>query len=76
MTKDALIAFEADIAARFNAGTIRAPIHLYSGVEDQMIEVFRDIRPQDPGPDCASVPISLAPHRWAQQRACRSHGQL
>lgn len=47
MTKEALIAFEEEIAALFNAGKIRAPVHLYSGVEDEMIQVFKDIRPQD-----------------------------
>ena len=47
LTKDALIAFEEEIAALFNAGKIRAPVHLYSGVEEQMIAVFERIRPQD-----------------------------
>ena len=44
---DELRAFEEDIAAEFNAGRIRAPVHLYGGNEDQMIEVFKEIRPQD-----------------------------
>lgn len=47
MTKDELIAFEADIAAEFNAGRIRSPIHLSGGNEDKLIELFREIRPQD-----------------------------
>jgi len=47
MTKDELIAFEDEIAALFNAGKIRAPVHLYSGNEEQIISVFRQIRPQD-----------------------------
>jgi pyruvate dehydrogenase E1 component alpha subunit len=47
MTKEELIAFEEDIAALFNAGQIRAPVHLYSGNEDQIIDVFQKIRPQD-----------------------------
>lgn len=42
-----LIAFEEDIAAAFNAAKIRAPIHLYFGNEESIIEVFRRIRPQD-----------------------------
>ena len=42
-----LIAFEDRVAAAFNAGSIRAPVHLYSGNEAQMIEVFRDVRPDD-----------------------------
>ena len=47
MKPEDLIAFEEDIAAAFNAGQIRAPVHLYSGNEEQMIEIFKDIRPQD-----------------------------
>lgn len=47
MTKDELIAFEEDIAAEFNAGKIKAPVHLYYGNEDYIINVFKKIRPQD-----------------------------
>ncbi len=47
MTREELIAFEDEIAALFNAGRIRAPVHLYSGNEDQIINVFRPIRSQD-----------------------------
>ena len=47
MKPEDLIAFEDDIAAAFNAGQIRAPVHLYSGNEEQMIEIFKGIRPQD-----------------------------
>lgn len=47
MTAEELIAFETDIAETFNAGKIRAPVHLYFGNEAQMIEIFRDIKPQD-----------------------------
>ena len=42
-----LISFETEIAEAFNAGKIRAPIHLYYGNEAQMIEIFRDIKPDD-----------------------------
>ena len=42
-----LIAFEDEVAARFNSGRIRAPVHLYSGNEAAMIEVFKDVRPND-----------------------------
>lgn len=42
-----LIAFEADIAAEFNAGKIRAPVHLYDGCEEQMIDVFKHVAPAD-----------------------------
>jgi pyruvate dehydrogenase E1 component alpha subunit len=47
MTKEELIAFEDEIAEMFNAGKIRAPVHLYSGNEEQIINVFRPIRAQD-----------------------------
>lgn len=47
MTKEELIEFEEEIAALFNAGKIRAPIHLYYGNEEAIIEIFRTIRPQD-----------------------------
>lgn len=47
MTRDDLIAFEDDIAAEFNAGRIPHPVHLASGNEDALIEVFRDIGPED-----------------------------
>lgn len=47
MTAAELAAFEADIAAEFNAGRIRAPIHLSGGCEREIIEIFRDVRPTD-----------------------------
>ncbi|MHC9063241.1 thiamine pyrophosphate-dependent enzyme [Nitrospira sp. CMX1] len=47
MTKEELIEFEEEIAALFNAGKIRAPIHLYYGNEEAIIQIFRTIRPQD-----------------------------
>jgi len=47
MTPAELIAFETEIADIFNAGKIRAPVHLYYGNEAQMIEIFRDIQPED-----------------------------
>jgi len=47
MTKEELIAFEEEIAAEFNAGRVRAPVHLYSGNEEQIIEIFRSVQPAD-----------------------------
>jgi pyruvate dehydrogenase E1 component alpha subunit len=47
MTAEQLIAFEDDVAERFNTGKIRAPVHLYSGNEAQMIEVFKGIGRND-----------------------------
>ena len=42
-----LIAFEADIAREFDAGNIHAPVHLSGGNEEQLIDIFRDVRPTD-----------------------------
>jgi len=47
MTANDLINFETEIANLFNAAKIRAPVHLYYGNEEQMIEIFRDVRPED-----------------------------
>jgi len=47
MTPEELIAFEEDIAQEFNAGKIHAPVHLYSGGEKELIDIFRGINPQD-----------------------------
>jgi pyruvate dehydrogenase E1 component alpha subunit len=47
LTAEDLICFEQEIAALFNAAKIRAPVHLYSGNEAQMIEIFRDVRAED-----------------------------
>lgn len=47
MTSKELIDFESEIAELFNQAKIRAPIHLYSGNEDQMIRIFQDVRPED-----------------------------
>ena len=47
MTAEELIQFENEIADLFNKAKIRAPVHLYYGNEAQMIEVFRDVRPED-----------------------------
>lgn len=46
-TPTTLRAFEAEIADLFNAGQIRAPVHLSAGNEEQLIEIFRDIQPKD-----------------------------
>lgn len=47
MHAEDLIAFEQDIAAEFDAGRIRAPAHLAGGNEQQLIDIFRDIGPND-----------------------------
>lgn len=47
MTKEKLIEFEDQVASLFNQGKIRAPVHLYSGNEDEMIKIFSGIRHKD-----------------------------
>ena len=47
MTPADLIAFEADIAREFDAGRIHAPVHLSGGNEQQLIDIFREVKPTD-----------------------------
>ena len=47
MIKEDLRAFEESIAAEFNAGKIPYPVHLESGNEDALIQVFRAVTPED-----------------------------
>lgn len=47
MTKDDLIAFEESIAAEFNAGKIPYPVHLESGNEDDLIQIFSQVKKND-----------------------------
>ena len=47
LTAEDLIRFESRVADAFNSGLIRAPVHLYDGNENQMIEVFDDVKEQD-----------------------------
>lgn len=47
LTKDELIEFEQDIANEFNAGHIRAPVHLENGNEEKLIEIFSDVATND-----------------------------
>lgn len=42
-----LIKFEDKVAETFNQGKIKAPVHLYSGNEDQILKVFEDINEED-----------------------------
>ena len=41
LTKEELIEFEDDIANCFNNAMIKAPVHLYNGNEEQVIDVFK-----------------------------------
>ena len=47
MDKEDLIKFEEEISELFNGAYIPAPVHLYYGNEDQIIDVFKKVRPQD-----------------------------
>ena len=47
LTAADLISFESEIADLFDAKKIPAVIHLYSGGEEGLIKIFKDIRPQD-----------------------------
>lgn len=47
LTAADLIAFEDDIAACFNRGEIRSPVHLAGGNEQQLIDIFKRVAPQD-----------------------------
>ncbi len=47
MNKKELISFEDDIANLFNAGKIKAPVHLYKGNENEIINVFKKIKNND-----------------------------
>lgn len=47
MTKQELIDFELRVKAAWEAGLIKAPLHLCGGNEDQLIEIFKEIKPDD-----------------------------
>ncbi len=47
MNKQKLVKFEDEIAQLFNAGKIKAPIHLYHGNEDKIINIFKKIKKED-----------------------------
>ncbi len=47
LKKKDLIEFENDIANIFNLGKIRSPIHLYSGNEKKIINIFSKIKKKD-----------------------------
>ena len=42
-----MILFEEEIATLLNSGKIRAPVHLYKGNEEKIINVFRNIKKND-----------------------------
>jgi pyruvate dehydrogenase E1 component alpha subunit len=46
-TIDSLRGFEERVAEHFNAGRIRAPVHLSGGNEQQLLDIFKNVREQD-----------------------------
>lgn len=46
-TKDDLLNFEKEIAEIFNQAKIKAPVHLYSNNEEEMIDIFKNINSSD-----------------------------
>jgi TPP-dependent pyruvate/acetoin dehydrogenase alpha subunit len=47
MNANDLIAFEDEMAARFNAGEIKSPLHLAGGNEDALIKIFKNVKRDD-----------------------------
>ncbi|HEU4344798.1 MAG TPA: thiamine pyrophosphate-dependent enzyme [Candidatus Binatia bacterium] len=47
MTKEQLITFEKRVADAFADKQIKGPVHLSGGNEDQLLEIFKDIHPED-----------------------------
>jgi len=47
ITASQLRDFEDRVAEAFNSGRIHAPVHLYSGNEEEMIRVFSEVRAED-----------------------------
>lgn len=47
ITKQDLINFENKVAVAFKAAKINTPIHLSGGNEDQLIDIFRRVQPED-----------------------------
>ncbi|MHA1968328.1 MAG: thiamine pyrophosphate-dependent enzyme [Candidatus Hodarchaeales archaeon] len=45
--KNTIIRFEEEIGSIYEYGKIRAPIHLRSGNEEQLIKIFKNIRDED-----------------------------
>jgi TPP-dependent pyruvate/acetoin dehydrogenase alpha subunit len=46
-TQEELVNFEEEVAEIFNAGKIKAPVHLYFGNENQIIEIFKEVNEKD-----------------------------
>lgn len=47
LTSSELIEFEDEVARRYANAEIRGPIHLSDGNEEQLIEIFKQVNPED-----------------------------
>lgn len=47
ITVDEIVKFEAEIAELFGQGKIKAPIHLRSGCEQNLIDIFKEVQDED-----------------------------
>ena len=47
LTSNQLLEFETEVADIYDKGLIRAPVHLYNGNEDQIIDIFQNIQDDD-----------------------------
>ena len=47
LTVEELQSFEKEIFDLFQDGKIRSPVHLRSGNEEQLIEIFKEIKEED-----------------------------
>lgn len=47
MTKAELIAFEREVADRYERGEIRGPVHLSGGNEEALIDIFANVKRED-----------------------------
>ena len=47
VTKEELISFETEVKERYENGEIPAPVHLSKGNEEQLIEIFQYVHPDD-----------------------------
>lgn len=47
VTKEQLISFETTIKGLWETGQIRCPVHLSGGNEDQLIEIFKEVKDDD-----------------------------
>ena len=45
--KQFLIDFETEVKERYEAGEIKAPVHLSSNNEEELIKIFKDVKQDD-----------------------------